>query len=119
MAKFTRASMRRAALHGDFGGGGRALHVVVVRMRAEQHGEVAAGGEADDADAVAVDMPLSGVGAGQPHRLLRVLQVGGVVGIVALRRGCGTRYFTRRQVMPSELSHSQVSVPSPFQARRM
>ena len=74
---------RRSALHRNIGRRGRALHVVVVRMRGHQHGKVASGGEADDADAMRVQMPLRGMSASDPHGLLRVLQVSGVSGIVA------------------------------------
>ncbi len=41
------------------------------------------GGEAEDADAVAIEMPLGGVGAGEAHGLLSIFEIGGVGGIVA------------------------------------
>ncbi len=39
---------------------------------------MASGGEAEDADAFGVDVPLGGVGAGDAHGLLGVFEVGGV-----------------------------------------
>lgn len=47
----------------------------VVGVRGESYGEMGAGGEAEDADAVAVEMPLGGVGAGDAHGLLGVFEV--------------------------------------------
>jgi len=73
----------RSALHGNISRCGCALHVVVVRMRGHQHGEIASGGEADDADAIGVQMPLRSMSACDPHRLLRILQVRGVSRIVS------------------------------------
>ena len=69
----------------DVGGGGGGFDVVVVGMGAEEDSEIAAGGEAHDTDAAGVDVPLGGMGAGEAHGLLRVFEVGGVVGIVAGR----------------------------------
>ena len=55
----------------------------VVGMGAEEDGEVGAGGEAHDADVGGVEVPVGGVGAGEAHGLLRVLEVVWVSGIVA------------------------------------
>ena len=102
----------------DVGGGGGGLDVVVVGVSAEEDGEVGAGGEAHDADVGGVDVPVGGVGAGEAHGLLGVFEVRGVGGIVAgFAVGWGTRYLTRMQVMPMELSQWQASRPSPSQAR--
>ena len=57
--------------------------MVVVGMGAEEDGEVGSGGEAHDADVGGVDVPLAGVGAGEAHGLLGVLEIRGVGGIVA------------------------------------
>jgi hypothetical protein len=53
-------------------------------MGAHEDGEVASSGEADDANAVAVDAPLGCMLAGEAHGLLRVFEVGVVGRIVAL-----------------------------------
>jgi hypothetical protein len=53
-----------------------------VGVVAEDHSEMRAGGEAEDADAVGIDVPLGGVGAGDAHGLLRVFEVSRVLGIV-------------------------------------
>jgi hypothetical protein len=68
------------------GSGGGGFDVVVVGVGAHEDGEIASGGEADDADARGVDVPGGGVGAGDAHGLLRVFEVGEVFGIVALFR---------------------------------
>ena len=69
---------------GDVGRGGGGENVLVVGMRAEEDGEMGAGGEADDADAVGVDVPVGGVGAGEAHGLLGVFEVGGIFWIAAI-----------------------------------
>jgi len=67
----------------DVGGSGGGGDVVVVGMGAEEDGEVGAGGEAHDTDVGGIDVPFGGVGAGETHGLLGVLEVRGVGGIVA------------------------------------
>ena len=57
--------------------------MVVVGVGAEEDGEVGSGGEAHDADVGGVDVPVGGVGAGEAHGLLGILEVRGVGGIVA------------------------------------
>lgn len=61
---------------------GRLAGAFIVGVIAEDGGEVGSGGEAEDADAVRVDVPLGGVGAGDAHGLLRVFEIGSVFGIV-------------------------------------
>ena len=58
-------------------------------MGAEDYGEVGSGGEAYGADAVGVDVPLGGVGAGQAHGLLGVFEVFGVLRDSGRLRGRG------------------------------
>ena len=53
-----------------------------VGVVAKNYGEVSSGREAEDADAVGIDVPLGGVGTGDAHGLLRVFEVGGVFGVV-------------------------------------
>ncbi len=65
------------------GGCGSGGDVVVVGMGGEEDGEVGAGGEAHDADVGGIDVPLSGVGAGEAHGLLGVFEIRGVGRIVA------------------------------------
>ena len=60
----------------------RLAGALVVGVVAEDGGEMSTGGEAEDADAVGVDVPLGGVRAGDAHGLLRVFEVGGVFGVV-------------------------------------
>jgi hypothetical protein len=67
----------------DVGCGGSGFDVLVVGMGAEEDGEVGAGGEADDADFVGIDVPVGGVGAGDAHGLLRVFEVGRVGRVAA------------------------------------
>jgi len=71
---------------GDVGYGGGRFDVVVVRVGAEENGEVGSGGEADDADLGGIDMPLAGVGTGEAHGLLGVFEIGGVIGVVLFFR---------------------------------
>ena len=57
--------------------------VGVVGVGGHESGEVAAGGEADDADFCGVDVPRFGVNAGEAHRLLRVFEWSEIGGVVA------------------------------------
>ena len=61
----------------------RDVGALEVGVGAHEGGEVASGGEADDADFVGVDVPLGGVGAGDADGLLGVLHVLGVFGEAA------------------------------------
>ena len=57
-----------------------------VGVDAENDGEVGSGGEAEDANAFGVDAPLGGMLAGKAHGLLRVFEVFGLFGEVAVVR---------------------------------
>ena len=56
---------------------------IEVRVGGQGGGEVGSGGEAEDADAIGVDVPVGGVCAGDAHGLLGVFEVFGVGGVVA------------------------------------
>jgi len=68
----------------DGGVGCRLAGALEVRVIAEDDDEMAAGGEAEDSDAAGIEVPFGSMSAGDAHRLLGVLEVGGVVGKVLL-----------------------------------
>ena len=70
-----------------------------VVVGAEGDGEVGSGGEAEDADAVGIDLPFSGVGADQAYGALRVVEgcggfghVGAGVGDAVLEQDAGDAF---------------------------
>ena len=68
---------------------------------AERGGQMGSCGEAEDADAVRVDVPIGGVGAHDTERALGILQSTEDLGYGP---ESGTRYLSRTQVMPAQLS---------------
>jgi hypothetical protein len=68
----------------DGGVGGGLAWALEAGVIAEDYDEMPTGREAEDTDAVEVEVPLRGVRAGDAHGLLGILEVGGVVGKVLL-----------------------------------
>jgi hypothetical protein len=64
----------------DGGVGCRLVKALEVGVIAEDDYEMTAGGEAEDADAVGVEVPVGGVGADDADRLLGVFEVASVFG---------------------------------------